>query len=68
MQWLVRFRIISARLIRQPHTYEYVEQAFSGGGVRAAAFQAGVLWHLAESGHLKERGEREREREREIRG
>lgn len=26
--------------------------AFSGGGVRAAAFQAGVLWRLAEGGHL----------------
>ena len=26
--------------------------AFTGGGVRAAAFQAGVLWRLAESGLL----------------
>jgi len=28
--------------------------ALSGGGIRAAAFQAGVLWRLAESGHLKD--------------
>jgi len=27
--------------------------AFSGGGVRAAAFQAGILWRLAESGLLQ---------------
>mmetsp|Transcript_67967 Transcript_67967/g.163157 ORF Transcript_67967/g.163157 Transcript_67967/m.163157 type:complete len:978 (-) Transcript_67967:207-3140(-) len=28
--------------------------AFSGGGVRAAAFQAGILWRLAEKGNLKD--------------
>eukprot|EP00928_Gymnodinium_smaydae_P011266 TRINITY_DN14181_c0_g1_i2.p1 TRINITY_DN14181_c0_g1~~TRINITY_DN14181_c0_g1_i2.p1 ORF type:complete len:995 (+),score=233.60 TRINITY_DN14181_c0_g1_i2:123-2987(+) len=28
--------------------------AFSGGGVRAAAFQTGVLWRLAEMGKLKD--------------
>ena len=28
--------------------------AFSGGGIRAAAFQSGVLWRLAEEGHLQE--------------
>ena len=28
--------------------------AFSGGGVRAAAFQAGVLWRLAEEGRLRD--------------
>ena len=28
--------------------------AFSGGGVRAAAFQAGVLWRLASTGRLKD--------------
>eukprot|EP00927_Polykrikos_kofoidii_P026154 TRINITY_DN23337_c0_g1_i1.p1 TRINITY_DN23337_c0_g1~~TRINITY_DN23337_c0_g1_i1.p1 ORF type:complete len:1193 (+),score=184.22 TRINITY_DN23337_c0_g1_i1:127-3705(+) len=28
--------------------------AFSGGGVRAAAFQAGALWSLAQSGRLKD--------------
>lgn len=27
--------------------------AFSGGGVRAAAFQAGVLWRLAEAGKMQ---------------
>eukprot|EP00929_Paragymnodinium_shiwhaense_P008592 TRINITY_DN11254_c0_g1_i2.p1 TRINITY_DN11254_c0_g1~~TRINITY_DN11254_c0_g1_i2.p1 ORF type:complete len:982 (-),score=212.94 TRINITY_DN11254_c0_g1_i2:123-3068(-) len=28
--------------------------AFSGGGVRAAAFQAGVVWRLAEKGRLRD--------------
>jgi len=28
--------------------------AFSGGGIRAAAFQAGVLWRLAEEGRLQD--------------
>lgn len=28
--------------------------AFSGGGIRAAAFQAGVLWRLAATGRLKD--------------
>mmetsp|Transcript_45726 Transcript_45726/g.120842 ORF Transcript_45726/g.120842 Transcript_45726/m.120842 type:complete len:1100 (-) Transcript_45726:49-3348(-) len=28
--------------------------AFSGGGIRAAAFQSGVLWRLAEAGLLKD--------------
>lgn len=28
--------------------------AFSGGGIRAAAFQAGVLWRLAEEGRLRD--------------
>eukprot|EP00403_Amphidinium_massartii_P008608 CAMPEP_0178412400 /NCGR_PEP_ID=MMETSP0689_2-20121128/21997_1 /TAXON_ID=160604 /ORGANISM="Amphidinium massartii, Strain CS-259" /LENGTH=984 /DNA_ID=CAMNT_0020033649 /DNA_START=36 /DNA_END=2991 /DNA_ORIENTATION=+ len=30
------------------------EKFFSGGGMRAAAFQAGVLWRLAEEGRLKD--------------
>lgn len=36
------------------HKTEPFSLAFSGGGVRAAAFQAGVLWRLAQEGLLKE--------------
>lgn len=36
------------------HGNERFSLAFSGGGIRAAAFQAGVLWRLAQEDRLKD--------------
>lgn len=38
---------------REHRPHECFSVAFSGGGVRAASFQAGVLWQLAAAGQLK---------------
>lgn len=48
-------RVRQKRLELQPEEAEgRFSVAFGGGGVRAAAFEAGVLWRLAETGHLRQ--------------
>ncbi|CAJ1367655.1 unnamed protein product [Effrenium voratum] len=46
--------LIRSKHAKRPHPSRSVpfSLAFSGGGVRAAAFEAGVLWQLAETGRL----------------
>ncbi|CAE7551176.1 unnamed protein product [Symbiodinium natans] len=49
-RWLIKRKQARLRPGREQAPFSI---AFSGGGVRAAAFQAGVLWRLAQAGKLQ---------------
>jgi len=55
-QEALRIQLLQSRRAQdgQPNEDETFSLAFSGGGIRAAAFQAGVLWRLAEENKLKD--------------
>mmetsp|Transcript_1271 Transcript_1271/g.1714 ORF Transcript_1271/g.1714 Transcript_1271/m.1714 type:complete len:983 (+) Transcript_1271:43-2991(+) len=53
IDWQKRVQASDGTTTKVPRGQKFA-LAFSGGGIRAAAFQAGVLWRLAQMGRLKD--------------